>query len=547
MSSPGPVTDGPGPSADGPGPAADRWLVLAVALTSTCLVVGGVSIANLAIPSMQRGLHTGFAEVMLAVAGYGLSYTVFLTTGGRLGDLLGRKPVLLAGLALFTLAVTACGLAPDAPVLIAARLLQGVGAALVYPQVLSVIEDTFTGRERTTALGAFGAAIGVAIVAGQLLGGAVIQWDLAGLGWRPAFLLLAPVGLAALGTGALVLRGGPRPGPVRIDWGGIGAIAGGLLLLVAPLLLGPDTGWPWWTWAMLAAAPLLFARLVACELRQVRLGRVPLLRPELFRQRSFTLGMVIGTVYFVTVVGFTVYTTLTLQLGGGLTPLHAGLAFTPVGVAFFAASLLGPRLALLRGRGALSLGCALLAAGLAADLAVVRSAGTGLSPWQLAGPLVLVGAGQGFAMSPLIGTVLAGVRPEDRGSASGALSTAFQLGQTLGLAGFGTLFAALGARPGVARAAERYHSAYAASLLLLVVLALAVVALVQRLPQPGPPERHRHFPWARHGTRTGLAHAHFHLTGGHAVGWLTHWIHEHEPHADRARPRPPLAAATERN
>jgi MFS family permease len=526
----------------------NRWLVLAVALTSTCLVVGGVSIANLAIPSMQRGLHAGFAEVMFAIAGYGLVYTVFLTTGGRLGDLLGRKPVLLAGLALFTVAVTACGLAPDAPVLIAARLLQGLGAAMVYPQVLSVIEDTFSGRERTMALGMFGAAIGVAIVAGQLLGGAVIQWNLAGLTWRPAFLLLVPVGLAALGTGAVVLRGGRRPGPVQIDWGGIGAIAGGLLLLVTPLLLGSDAGWPWWTWTMLAAAPLLFGWLVRCELRQVRLDRVPLLRPELFRQRSFALGMAIGIVYFVTVVGFTVYTTLTLQLGSGLSPLGAGLAFTPVGVAFFAASLLGPRLALLRGRGVLSLGCVLLAVGLAADLAVVRYSGPQLSPWRLCGPLLLVGAGQGFAMSPLIGTVLAGVRPEDRGSASGALSTAFQLGQTLGLAGIGTLFAALGARPGVARAAERYHSAYAASLLLLVLLALAVVALVHRLPQSEAPVRHLHFPWARHGSGTGVAHAYFHLTGGHAVAWLTHWIHEHEPHAVRAQPRPPLAAATtERN
>ena len=514
-----------------------RWVVLGVVLTSTFLVIGGVSIVNLAIPSIQQSLHAGFGEIMFAVAGYGLAYAAFLTTGGRLGDLLGRKRVLLTGLAVFTAAVAVGGLAPDTAVLIAARLLQGFGAALIYPQVLSIIDDTFEGRERTFALGLFGASIGVAIVAGQLIGGAMIELDVFGLDWRPAFLVLVPIGLAALLTGSLVMRTEPAKGaPLRIDQGGIALIATALLCLVLPLLIGPDLGWPWWTWAMAAAAGPACALLIRHERSVVSSGRIPLIVPALFRQRSFAVGILIGFVYFVTVVGFTVYTTLTLQVGVGLDPLQAGLAFAPVGVAFFAASLLAPRLVLSRGgRSVLSLGCTLLTLGLLADFVSVSVAGSRVSGLTLLAPLLVVGAGEGFTMSPLIGSVLSGIRPEDRGAAAGALTTSFQLGQTIGVAGIGTLFSLLGAVPGAALEAEHYHAAYRTSLLLLTVFGLACLVLVSALPRATSLQHRHHFHWAGHGRRVGAAHALYHLTGGHAPHLLHQGTHHDRP-AERAQP-----------
>ncbi|MBF9070775.1 MFS transporter [Streptacidiphilus fuscans] len=511
-----------------------RWVVLGVVLTSTFLVIGGVSLMNLAIPSIQDSLHAGFAEVMFAVAGYGLVYAVFLTTGGRLGDLLGRKRVLLTGLAVFVAALTAGGLAPDAQLLIAARLVQGFGAALIYPQVLSVIDDTFTGRERTFALGLFGASIGVAIVSGQLIGGGLIELALFGQTWRPALLVLVPVGLAALLTGKLAMRDERPPGAeLRIDYSGIALIATALFCLVLPLLVGPDLGWPWWSWAMLAATGPAFALLLRHERVLASDGRTPLVDPALFRQRSFSVGMLIGVIFFVTVVGFTVYTTLTLQLGMGLVPMQAGLAYAPVGVAFFLASLLAPRLVLRHGgRSVLTLGCALLAAGLAAVYLSVSSAGADTSGGTLLLPLLVVGAGQGCAMSPLIGSVLAGIRPHDRGAAAGALTTAFQLGQALGVAGVGTLFTLLGAVPGAVQQAEHYRSAYRTALVLLACLALVCLALVSLLPSASDAEHHVH--WAAHGRRTGAAHALYHLTGGHVAHLLHRWTHHHD--------RPPEAA-----
>ncbi|MFC9284361.1 MFS transporter [Streptomyces collinus] len=506
-----------------------RWFVLAVGLTCTFLVVGGVSIANLAMPSLQRTLHVGFGAVQFVVAGYGLVYAVFLITGGRLGDVLGRRRVLLGGLVLFTAAVLLSGLAPNAAVLIGARLVQGFGAALIYPQILSIIQDTFEGAERNFALGLFGATIGVAIVVGQLVGGALIQLDLAGLAWRPAFLVLVPLGTAALLTGRRVMARDRPAGRPHLDLAGTGLLGCALLLLVLPLLIGPGAGWAWWTWAMFAAAVPAFTVFVRHEQHLDRTGRTPLLRPSLFGQRAFGVGIAIGVLYFITIVGLAVYTSLTFQVGLGLNPLQAGLAFAPVGIAFFASSLVVPRLVPRLGRTVLVLGHVLLFGGLAAAWATVHAAGSGLSAAELALPLLLVGTAQGLTMSPLIGVVLTGIRPTDKGSASGALTTAFQIGQALGVAGIGTVFSVLGAHPGSTAASSRYQVAYQYALFVMAALTLVSFLLVFLLPNPHDSRPHHHFLWVRHGRRTGLAHAFYLLTGGHAVGRrLSHWFHHHE-------------------
>lgn len=505
-----------------------RWLVLGVGLICTFLVVGGVSIANLAMPSLQQTLHVGFGAVQFVVAGYGLVYAIFLITGGRLGDVMGRKRVLLAGLALFTVAVAVSGLAPNAPVLIGARLVQGFGAALIYPQILSIIQDTFEGKERNFALGLFGATIGVAIVIGQLIGGALIELDLGGLAWRPAFLVLVPIGAGAYLTGRRVMAADSPSGRPHIDLAGTGLLGTALLLLVLPLLIGPGSGWHWWIWSMFAAAVPVFALFIRYEQRLVARDRTPLLRPSLFRQRAFSVGISIGVLYFITIVGLAVYTSLTFQVGLGLDALQAGLAFAPVGIAFFISSLVVPRLVPLLGRSVLTIGHVLLLAGLVAAWLTVHLAGPDLSAWSLAVPLLLVGTAQGLTMSPLIGIVLTGIRPDDKGSASGALTTAFQVGQALGVAGIGTVFSVFGAHPGPGAHTDRYEVAYQASLLVMALLTFVSLLLVFLLPRPHDSRPHHHFLWLRHGKRTGLAHAFYMLTGGHAVGRLTHWFHHHE-------------------
>jgi MFS family permease len=497
-----------------PQAAGRRWLVLAVVLSGAVLVIVAVGGVNLAVPAMRRTLHASFGEIQLVIAGYVLTYVVFLIAGGRLGDLWGRKRVLIAGAAIFTAGAAAGGLAPGTAALVLARMVQGLGAALMYPQFLSIIQDTFEGGERDRALAVFGATIGLGAVAGQLLGGAIISLDIAGLSWRPAFLDLVPIGLVTIVAAAALLtdrRSASREG--GFDAAGTAVLGASLLLLVLPLLTGRDAGWPPWTLVALAASAPCFALFLAVERRVLARGRRPLLDPALFRQRAFTAGCLLGIAFMTGMAGLLFVTSLTLQIGAGASPLAAGLAQAPIGVAFFAASLLAPRLVTGLGRHVLSLGFAVVGLGLLATLAALRSSGA-ISPLALVPGFLVVGLGQGFAMTPLIGTVLAGVRREDVGSAAGGLPTAFQLGQVLGIAVVGlAFFAALGTQPAVAPVPARFAGAYETILLALVGLAALSLALVFTLPAGA---RANVFLERVPNRLAGLVYSFYFMTGGHA-------------------------------
>jgi MFS family permease len=507
---------------------ARRWWVLGVALTGTFLVIGGVSIVNLAMPSMQRTLNASFGEIELVVAAYTLAYAVFLIAGGRLGDILGRKRVLMAGLALFTVGQAIGGVAPTAWILIAARVLQGLGSALLYPQILSVIEDTFEGDERGLALALFGATIGVALVAGQLIGGVIIAINLDGLAWRPAMLLLVPVSVGAFVAAGVVMSDVRTEATSRLDYVGTAILAVALALLVLPLLIGREAGWPLWLLAMMVASLPMFALFVWYETRVERLGGHPLLTLGLFRQRAFAAGAVIGLVYFITALGFFVYTSITLQVGLGFTALQAGLASAPSGVSFFFASLVAPRLVNSLGRHVLSIGYVILVVGMLAILASVHAAGAGLTVWTLAPALLVVGAGQGLAVSTLIGAVLSGIRPEDTGAAAGALTTSFQLGQTLGIAVVGIVFFfALGAQPAVTSQPVRYLFAYQVTLPVLAVLSGVLFLLVFLLPHQARVPRSNVFLERAPSRLHGLVHSFYFMTGGHGHDRLMRHILSH--------------------
>src|SRR5271168_3086286 len=234
-----------------------RWAALAILLTGAFLAPLDFFIVNVAVPSITTGLGARAADVQLVISGYAVVYAVFLITGGRLGDIFGRKSTFLAGLAGFALASAFCGLAWSPLTLVLARLLQAFAAAAMAPQALASVHALFPAHERGRALSIYGVVIGFSSIAGQLLGGALVAADLGGFGWRLIFLINLPVAIGAFVAAIPLLRdtrGATRP---RLDFGGVALSAAALTALVLPLIEGREFGWPWWTIALLISAPLL--------------------------------------------------------------------------------------------------------------------------------------------------------------------------------------------------------------------------------------------------------------------------------------------------
>ena len=340
-----------------------HFTALALLLTAPFMVVLDFFIVNVAIPSLSLDLHAGPTVIEWVVAGYGLTTAVGLVAAGRLGDRVGRRKVFLAGMLVFTVASAICGLAPSGGALVAARLVQGVGAALVTPQVLSIMSVVYQGKERARAFGIYGMTLGLAAVLGQLIGGLLIQADVFGLGWRACFLINVPVGLVAL---ALVPRLVPESrveGAGRLDLVGMALITAGLTTIVLPLIEGRSQGWPRWTWISLAVSPVILGVFATHQGRLRRRGGEPLLDPALFRERAFTAGLLTTLAFFASMASFFLVLALYLQPGRGLDALQAGLVFTILAVAYLAASMRAAELAARFGRRLPALGGVVLAAG----------------------------------------------------------------------------------------------------------------------------------------------------------------------------------------
>ena len=467
------------------GVAGQHRMVLPVVLVGTFMAILDVAIVNVAIPSIREGLHAGFGAVELVVSGYTIAYASLLVTGGRLGDIFGRKRMFVTGLLVFSAASALCGAAPSIGVLVLARVLQGVGGAMLYPQVLAIIQTSFSGEARGRALGTFGAVIGIASIAGQLIGGGLLAADLFGWTWRPVFLVNVPIGVVAT-IAAVVWLPDDRPnGQTRLDLGGVGLVTLFLLLLSVPLLIGRDQGWPGWLLACLVAAVPAGYAFVRYEQRLGAGGGQPLVRLDLFRNRGFRGGVPIAVLFMASYAGFLFMLAVYLQSGLGFSPIRSALVYTPSAVGFFITSLAAPRLVPVLGRHVLTFGYALAALGLLATAATAHAAGTSLTVWTLAPTLLLTGLGQGLGMSPLVGTIISGVAPEDAGSASGIVTTSMQTANVLGVALYGLVFFDLVGRahPGAA-----YASAFAEVLPASAGLLLIAAVLAFRLPHtPGQP------------------------------------------------------------
>ncbi|MFJ8104649.1 MFS transporter [Streptomyces sp. NPDC096132] len=442
--SPGPApAPRPDPSKD---PATDNRprLLLAVVLAAQFMALLDVFIVNVAAPTIGSDLHASGADLQLVVAGYAITYSVLLITGARLGDRFGPGRVHLVGLALFTAASLACGLARGSTELIVFRLVQGAGSAVMIPQVLSLIQRTFTGEARVRALGAYAAVLAVGAAAGQVVGGVLVSADLLGTGWRPVFLVNVPVGLVLLAAGRRVLTGhggavrGAREEARGLDVPGLVLLGAAVSLVTLPLVLGQEEDWPLWSWLSLAAGALLLALFCGYEARLARRGGAPLIAPRVLRHPGMALAVLRIAAVMAVNGGFLFLVTLHVQGGLGYSALRAGLTFAPTAVVFGAVGLTWRRWPASWQRALAPAGFTLTALSVA-GVGLAFEGGDGGGAWLYAAYLG-VGAGLSLAFSPTLTRALAAVRPEDAADASGLLATVTQLGQLVGVAVFGTLF-----------------------------------------------------------------------------------------------------------
>jgi EmrB/QacA subfamily drug resistance transporter len=404
------------------------------------MVVLDFFIVNVALPSIQTELHASDGAVEWVVAGYALTSAVFVISGGRLGDRLGHRRTFSLGLALFTLASAACGAASTPTELVVARLIQGVAAALLTPNVLSIIGVLYSGPDRLRALSAYGTSMGLAAAGGQLIGGALIALDPAGLGWRTCFLINVPIGIAALVAAPRVIPETRARTKSSLDVMGTLLATAALTAIVLPLVEGRQHGWPAWTLISLAAAPVLLGALIAHQRRLGRRGGNPLLDLTLFRARSFSAGLATQLCFWAGQASFFVVLALYLQEGRGLSPLAAGLVFTILAAAYLVASAVAPALGARYGRAVIGGGALILASGHLLLLWAVAEIGVAGSVAVLVPGLVLVGAGMGLVLAPLAGTILQTLDPERAGAASGLISTMQNVGGALGVAITGAIF-----------------------------------------------------------------------------------------------------------
>ena len=348
-----------------------RWLPLPVVLAGTFMVVLDFFIVNVALPSMQSDLHASASSIEWVIAGYSLTSAIFVITAGRLGDRLGRRRVFSLGLALFTLASAGCGVAGTATQLVIARLVQGVAAALLMPNVLSIIGVLYSGTDRVRALSIYGSVMGLAAVGGQLIGGALIAANPAGLAWRSCFLINLPVGIGALLLAPRLVPESRQQTPARLDARGTALATAALTAVILPLVDGRQHGWPAWTWISIGASFALLGLFAMQQRRLAQRGGTPLLDVHLFRDRSFSAGLITQLCFWAGQASFFVVLALYLQNGRGLHPLAAGLVFTILAVAYVAASSVAPGLAARYGRAVVTTGALALASGHALLLAAV--------------------------------------------------------------------------------------------------------------------------------------------------------------------------------
>jgi MFS family permease len=443
-----------------------EWL-LAALLGGIFLANVDVAVVNIATPSIQTHLHASGAELELIVSGYALAYGVLLITSARLGDLRGYGQMFLLGLAIFTLASLACGLAPSAVFLVLARIIQGVGAALMVSQALTGIQLNFEGDARVRALGVYTIMLSVSAVVGQILGGVLVSANLFGTAWRPIFLINVPIGILLLVMAGRFLPVDQGQRSQQLDLAGVVTLLIALLLLVVPLVLGRDEGWSTWIWVCLVASIPAFAVFVALERRLAARGGYPVLNLHLLTRPNISWGFVTvaaaNSTYFAILFVLALY----LQQGLGQSPTSSGLTLVPWVAAFGIAGLIVGRLPA-RAR--------LLAAPVGAFILAMSYIGIGIS--LLAGIttgallVTLLGIGGlcfGIEFTAMVAHLTNSVSSHEAADMSGLLNTIFRIANVIGVVAFGTAYLSLAPHPDQQTAIRAFT---------IIMLALAATALL---------------------------------------------------------------------
>lgn len=444
-----------------------RTAIIIVLLLGAFLPPLDFYIVNLALPAIRDGLQATGGQLQLIVSFYSSAYAVFLITGGRLGDLYGRKQMFIAGMAGFIIASAICGLAPNGSVLILGRVLQGAAAAVMAPQVLATIRTIFSTEEQPRVIGLYGSVFGLASIVGQLFGGALITLHPLGLTWQSIFLINIPIGILAL-MGALrflpEIQPSNRP---KIDLLGVLLLSLFLGSIIYPLTRGREAGWPAWTFISFAASVPILALFIWFEGWLAKVGGSPLVDLKLFKNSTFVAGLAMAFLFYCSSVFFLTFG-IYLQSGLGWTSLASGIGILPFAFGFFAGTLRSAKLYARIGNHILSLGFGLLAGGFAITASALH-AGFGPGVMFYLG-LIFAGVGQGLLQPSTVRIVLTEVEPEQAGLAAGVVTSILQIGTAVGVAAVGSVFFTV---LGQQNAPGAYGNAFAS--------ALAVVACLQVL------------------------------------------------------------------
>ena len=469
-------------------PPKRAWTGFAVVLAAMIMNLLDSTIVNVAAPSIQRDLGMSSAALEWIAAAYTLAIAVGLMTGGRLGDKFGRKRMLMIGLTGFVVASAACALAWSPGSLIAARVVQGLSAAMLTPQAFGLIRDLFPPAKMTKAFAALGPVIGLSTVAGPIVAGLLLKANLFGSDWRSLFLINLPLGAFALIVGGRVLPARPADRrQIQLDGIGTVLLAAASFLLVFPIVDGRTLGWPAWIFGVLAAAVPLLGLFVAQQRYRVRSGRTPLVEFSVLRKWSYLSGVVFVLVFFASIVGFSLTMGLFLQIGLGYTPIHASLLLAAMATGAFIGSGVGAWAATAVGRPILHIGLTIMAAGTLVLYLSLHAVRATVGTFTLIPGLLVFGIGMGMIFVPLFSIIMGEIADREVGSASGLLESSQQLGASLGVAILATLFfstlsAGGGARhpamavPGSLLAAER-------TLLITLAMIVAAFALGWLLPR----------------------------------------------------------------
>jgi EmrB/QacA subfamily drug resistance transporter len=453
----------------------NRWHVLAVSQIAAFMALLDVSIVNVALPSIERGMGTSAGTVQWVVSGYALAFGLVLVPAGRLGDVLGRRRMFLIGLAASVVTSALTGAAPTMGLLIAARLLQGAAGGMLIPQNSGLIQELFQGAERGKAFGVLGATVGLSTATGPVVGGVIMGLVPGPDAWRWVFYVNVPIGLVALVLAARLL---PRPTATRsvrdthLDVVGSLLLGGGVLSLLLPLVNAESAGFGGDWWLFVVAVGFL-AAFVRWEVRVADRG--PLLDPRLPRTPGFAFGSAIGLVYFVGFTGIWLVLALYYQDGLGYSPLRSGLAVTPFALGVAASAAIAGRLVPRFGRRLTVAGLLATTAGLTTTALLMRYAG---ETWVTVLPLLVAGLGGGMVTSPNITLTLQNVPVSMAGAAGGALQTAQRIGAAIGAAVLTTIYYQLLTRTGHFAASVSDTLLCAAGLMLLALL-IAIADLVR--------------------------------------------------------------------